>query len=427
MGSSVAADHGTTPHTADVQRQVAVQRAGDFVVDGLAVTGADAVAGAANTFVAPRGATAVTATATVTSASGAVLPGNAVQWSGGRAGGSQLERVVPGRPGRLQLRARVGGSSRLVTIFITDVAAPPAAIPAAVLQHRKIGASTPGTAFGLTVVTIGSQGVKGPAFRVAAFFAGGQWRFGVNRISHGYKLAIHSLGRTDIPNARAVPARRAGPIITDLTPFVATSGPPRVHFWVRSFTLAHENAHVDHFYNPAFGFWPTSVNAFETTVSGLSVPFDPATARTSAQVMAAQRAGWRTAIDGQHNSADAAEIGSAEAHCHGVVSNPMYTALIADIRATVRPPNPTGVRVTATAADSVALAWAQDATLANGFQVERRTGAGPFVVVAAGLPVGALTFADAGLSADTRFTYRVRALGAAGGSSGATARARTTR
>lgn len=402
------------------------QRAGDFTVTGLAVTGAAAVPGAADTFVAPRG-TVVTGTATVVSASGAPLPANTVRWSTGRAGSSQLERLVPGRPGRVRLRARIGASVRTVTIHITDAAGPPAPIPATVLQHRQIGASNPGTNFGLTVVTIGSQGVKGPTFDVRASFAGTQWTFGVTRIRHGYKVAVRSQGRRDVASAASVRPRDAGTVITDLTPPAAgtPSGPPRTRFWVRTITLAHEHAHVDHFYLPAHGFWPPNMNAFAATVAGAPVAFDPATARNSRQVIAAQRPGWKTAIEAQHAAADAAEIASAETFAHGV-SNPMYTGLIASIRATVRPPAPTGLAATAIGPTSVNLGWAQDATLVTSFVLERRTGSGPWTVAAAGLPPASVAHVDGGLSPNTRYTYRLSAQGASGASPVRTLRVRTT-
>ena len=400
-----------------------IQRQNDFTITAMTVAGATPVVGAADTFVAPRGST-VTTTATVVSASGAVLPARAVRWSGGRAGADQLHRLVSGGAQRAVLRARVGASTRAVTVFIADAPALPAPVPAAALEHRNIGRSNPGTDFGLTVVTIGSQGVTGPSFVITPFLSGAQWRFGVRRIRHGFKVGVASQGRRDVPNAAAVPANRAGAIITDLTPPAAGAiGPPRARFWVRRITVAHEQAHVDHFYLPAHGFWPPAMRAFEAAVQGVTVNFDPATARRSSQVITAQRPGWRTDIDTRHGAADAAEIPSSETFAHGV-SNPMYTALIASIRATVRPPSPTGFRATP-GPGSVTLNWTQDVTLATGLALERRIGNGPWVPIAPALAPATVTFTDGGLAAGSRVTYRLTAQGAAGPSRGVTVRART--
>ena len=123
-------------------------------------------------------------------------------------------------------------------------------------------------------------------------------------------------------------------------------------------------------------------------------------------------------------AADAAEIASAETFAHGV-SNPMYTALIAAIRASVRPPAPTGLTATATGPTSVDLGWAQDATLVTSLTIERRTGSGPWSVVAAGLAAATVAHSDGGLTANTRYTYRLSAQGAAGASPLRTVRVRT--
>ena len=408
---------------APARAPLAVQRVNDFTVTGLTVAGATAVVGAADTFVAPRGST-VTTTATVVSASGAALPPRTVRWSAGRAGADQLNRVVSGGARRVVLTVRVGSSSRRVTIFIANAPVLPAPVPAATLEHRKIGRSNPGTDFGLTVVTIGSQGVRGPRFEVNAFLSGAQWRFGVHRIRHGYKVGVASQGRRDIPNAAAVPPRLAGQVITDLTPPVTASGPPRARFWVRTFTVAHEQAHVDHFYLPAHGFWPPTMRTFEAGVTAGSVNFHPTTARSPSQVLRAQEAGWRTAIDAQHSSADAAEIPSSETFAHGV-SNPMYTALIANIRATVRPPAPTNLAAAATGPTSVVLTWTQDATLATSLVLERRAAGGPWVPIAPALAAASVAFTDAAATAGTRYTYRLSAVGPAGASPRTTARVRT--
>jgi len=399
--------------------QPSVQRLSGFTVSGLTVTGATPAVGAADTFVAPRG-TAVTTTATVVSSTGAALPANAARWSAGRRGANQLERVVSGG-GRVVLRVRVGSSSRSVTIHVVNAAAFAGPVLAAALEHRKIGRSNPGSNFGLTVVTIGTQGVRRPEFTVNPFLSGAVWRFGVRRIRHGYKIGVASQGRTDVPSAASVSPARAGRIITDLTPPPAGTpiGPPRSRFWSRRITVAHEQAHVDHFYLPAHVFWPPAMRAFEGVVSGTNVNLNPATANSPSQVLRAQQAAWNTDITARHGGADAAEIGSSETFAHGV-SNPMYTALIASIRGSVRPPAPGSLPATAAGAGSITLNWTQDQALTTGFVLERRAGRGPFTVIVPAVPAATRTFTDTGLAAGTRFTYRLVATGTAGRSAAAT-------
>ncbi|TDN90936.1 hypothetical protein [Microbacterium sp. BK668] len=402
-----------------------VQRVGPvFTVTGLTAAGAAPLPGLADTYVA-AGGTPVTVTATATSSTGAAVPTAAVSWSSGRPGGG-LTRVVSRPSGKLRVHARAGASIRTVTLYFAAAPAPPGAAPAPALRHRLIGASNPGTDFGLTVVTIGDQGVRRPDYQVTPFFAGTAWSFGVTRVSHGFKLAIRSQGHRDVPSAAAVRSRDAARVIVDLTPTVATLGPPRATFWVRSFTQRHEEAHRDHFYLPAFGFWPASMQVFANNVWGTPVPFAPGTAERPSQARASRKAAWDADVATQHGVADAAEIGGSEAYAHGVVSNPLYVALVAAIRATVRPPAPLAVAAAGTTATSTTLSWTPgNPVIVTGVDVERRIGSGPWTVVAAGLAPASGGFTDATLATGTRYSFRVVALGAAGRSASAAVRVRT--
>jgi hypothetical protein len=165
---------------------VAQRQPHDFVLGTLTVAGGTPVAGVADSFVAPKGAT-LTVNAAVTSASGATLPAGVLRWSGGTAGAALTQRVVR-TGGRATVRARIGATTRSVRVHIVDAAAPPAANPAARLEHRLVGRANPGADFGLTVVTIGQQGVKGPAFKLTPHFDAGNWQFRLDRVRHGYKL-----------------------------------------------------------------------------------------------------------------------------------------------------------------------------------------------------------------------------------------------
>ena len=83
------------------------------------------------------------------------LAGGTVTWAGGNPGGTQTDRqVVTTAAGLQSITVTVGGTSKTVNIYVVDAAPLPAVTPAATLTHTLIGASNPGTDFGLTVVTI---------------------------------------------------------------------------------------------------------------------------------------------------------------------------------------------------------------------------------------------------------------------------------
>jgi hypothetical protein len=213
--------------------------------------------------------------------------------------------------------------------------APPPVNGDATLTHTLAGASNPGTNFGLTVVTIGQQGVTGPTFNVAAYRDGTDWVFRVDSIAHRYLVGTNAQGRIDIsgPMDPDITAATRAAVIADLTPPAAGAGqgPPRTKYWSQSITDAHEQCHVDRFYTDA-RFWPRFMRMFETAVEAERVPIrcdNPATA-TAAAVLASRQAAWQTMINDFHGQADAAEIGGSEVACHDV-SNPQYTTLIGAI------------------------------------------------------------------------------------------------
>jgi fibronectin type 3 domain-containing protein len=79
------------------------------------------------------------------------------------------------------------------------------------------------------------------------------------------------------------------------------------------------------------------------------------------------------------------------------------------------PSAPTGLAATAVSSSQIALAWTDTSNNEDGFRIERSltTGNGNFVQVAT-VPANARTFTDQGLSASTRYYYRVRAFNATG-------------
>ena len=224
----------------------------------------------------------------------------------------------------------VGSTRRRIHIHVVKSDPLPASTPAGG-RRTKAGRANPGGDFGLTVVTIGTQGVKGPEFDITAHLVGDQWTFRVKEIRHKFKLGVTSQGRRNIAGAGGVTPGRLANVVTDLTPPAAgtPSGSDARAVLEPDYATAHKNEHVNHFYNFA-AFWPTSMAAFQAEVEGTTVTFGlGAAAKTAAGVLRDRKAHWKTRADFFHGQADAAEIAGSEVHCHGV-SNPMYTVLFAD-------------------------------------------------------------------------------------------------
>jgi hypothetical protein len=356
------------------------------------------------------------------------LPPDFLVWTGGRAGASPLERLVTrGAASSTQLQATCGGPvqpQQQVQLFVAAADTPPANQPAQ-LVHNLGGAANPGDNWGLTVVSIGQQGVVGPDFDVNAYLDGNTWRFRVPQIRHTYKVGINGHGKTDItgPGDPNVTKATLCQIIPDLTPppVGTPHGPDRNFYWSSAITQAHENCHVSRFYtDPAF--WPQFMTQFQQQVEGDSVLFDcqDATKQNAADVVAGKRQAWQQAANNFHNQADQAEIGGSEVACHNV-SNPLYTNLINSIRNTVAPLDPTALGGAA-ASGHISLAWSSTACNETGFRVERKTNAPKDVFAAIGnvaacpAPPCAPTFVDLNVTAGTTYSYRVFATGQAGDS-----------
>ncbi|MBI5384526.1 MAG: fibronectin type III domain-containing protein, partial [Verrucomicrobia bacterium] len=89
------------------------------------------------------------------------------------------------------------------------------------------------------------------------------------------------------------------------------------------------------------------------------------------------------------------------------------------------PAAPSGLAATAASASQVNLTWTDNANNETGFAVERAVGTGSFVQIAT-LGANITSYADTALSANTTFSYRVRAYNSAGNSAySATATATT--
>ena len=226
----------------------------------------------------------------------------------------------------------------------------PGANPAAPISHVTAGTSNPGTDFGLTVVTIGDQGISGPCSSSTFTSTGRTGRSACARSATSTRCGVKSQGRKDItgPGDSDVKPSTIGPITTDLTPPGpgAANGPQRDHFWSKSITEAHEQAHVDRFYtDPAF--WPAAIGALRGDRRGHVGRLDPA------NKAAASIAGVKKANTPPSRPRSRPSTGRPTPP-RSAAANPPRTASATrctrpcwrTIRDTVVPPKPTGATAT---------------------------------------------------------------------------------
>jgi hypothetical protein len=83
--------------------------------------------------------------------------------------------------------------------------------------------------------------------------------------------------------------------------------------------------------------------------------------------------------------------------------------------AQVPPSAPAGLNASAVSKSQINLSWTDTSSNEDGFKIERATGKGSFSQIAV-VGVGATSYPDVGLSANTSYTYRVRAYNTAGNS-----------
>jgi hypothetical protein len=407
VSSSTAAVHR---HTIRPVAAPSADRTIHRAVTGLAVAGAVAEAAAADHFVVPRAGGPIVVTATTSAA------GQKVSWTGGNARPSNLERSVPAGAARtvtVTADTPTDPGAQTVTVHVLNGTAAPANVLAALSFSRQAGNPAGLAPFGLTDVR-----TNNPVARVRAFVVGNQWVFRIERITHRYILGITGGANADIRTAASATNANHCRVIVDLTPPAAgaATGPPRTAFWSSPITLAHENAHVSHFYSPPF--WEAFMRIAETTVEGapnnVNVDHTVAATMSEAAVVAAGAVANQATLDTQHAAADAAEIGGSEVFSHGQ-SNPMYATLVAQIGARFKPLAPSALAAVAGGPTNVALTWAHNACNDTEYRVYRRRATGAFAKIAT-LPAGSVAFTDtlAGLAGNTDFTYAVAAAGVAG-------------
>ena len=394
------ATHGLLhPTRGVVHRSPAViQRLGPtLTLTNVAVTNALPVAGSADHFVTTRGAPAGDAliAVTVTSSTG-VVPANSVRWTGGSAGADQTQRVIrPTSAGDRVVTVVVGSTRRRIHIHVVKSDPLPASTPAR-LRHTKAGRANPGGDFGLTVVTIGTQGVKGPEFDITAHLVGDQWTFRVKEIRHKFKLGVTSQGRRNVAGAGGVTARQTRQCGDRPDP---TRRGDAERSDARA-VLEPDYCHGprERTRQPLLQFRRVLADV-DGRLSGRGRGHDgDVRSRGGSQDRRGRAARPQGALEDARRLLspverdDSAEIAGSEVHCHGV-SNPMYTVLFAGLVAAVRPPAPRTLTATAATATSVRLAWVRGGVNETGYVIQRRQGRGAFTALS-GVGLLPTTFTD---------------------------------
>ncbi len=273
-----------------------------------------------------------------------------ITWTGGTAGPDNLHRNVPcTSSGLTSVTASVGANlSATVHVHVIDGGPPPASSQAT-LTWQNIG-SFISERFGHAAVSIGDQGVTAPTYDVTAGFSTDRWVFHLNSVTHGYKIGLNSNNRYNLPygNPRPFPissllpggtsivqahsAARADLDTSALVPATSFVGGPLMnYYWVQSVVQSHEQAHVEHFYQPQFQFWDRHMRDFETNdVEGPSAAViyncsDPNTT-SGAAATAYRRSGWDAAIAAKHTAADDLERPSAEHYAYST-TNPNFVPI----------------------------------------------------------------------------------------------------
>ncbi|MEW6026546.1 MAG: fibronectin type III domain-containing protein [Planctomycetota bacterium] len=100
---------------------------------------------------------------------------------------------------------------------------------------------------------------------------------------------------------------------------------------------------------------------------------------------------------------------------YNATGNSSYSNVISATTFEVPPVTPTNLTISATLYNSVTLTWTDTSNNETGFKLERKTGAGSFGQIATPT-ANATTYTDNTVSANTNYTYRIRAYNEAGNS-----------
>ena len=180
-----------------------------------------------------------------------------------------------------------------------------------------------------------------PSYNIDPYFEGNRWVFRLRDISHGYKMAIQSRGRIDLPTGNPTPFPQVpGFSVQDSHTFArndldtsglpAGSGPQRINYWVQFITENHEQFHVNDFYTDT-AFWPMHMGLFESEdveSSAVGVVYDcnDATTVTATAAVAKLKPTWDAAISTRHGAAFDDFFMLSEVRAHDA-TNPQYVPI----------------------------------------------------------------------------------------------------
>jgi hypothetical protein len=292
-----------------------------------------------------------------------------VAWTGGALGANNLQRLVSTSSANdTTLTATIAGQVALsITIHVVDAQAPPVptSLAAALLPPVRSDLMTPvgDCGFACVVVDIdAAAGVVAPTYRAHPYLDGNFWVFRLSDVQHTYKVYVppvpHPQGLTNVVSAAnpfpthpmfptTIQAKAQAVFDFDATgnnliPYgPVAAAPPMHYFWSEPITQAHEQAHVDRFYNNP-SLWRFRMGLFKGDLEAPSqwVIYNclnvQTTTRPTVEATVKQLMQFNFETLHQQAARDNVDQDLHEVFAHGV-SNPMYEVLKLQILANPGP------------------------------------------------------------------------------------------
>jgi hypothetical protein len=287
-------------------------------------------------------------------------PDTVLVWQGGAPASDNVHRKVScGNPGDVTVGVAVGlGAAQAASMVVHVIDGQTPVSPGSLVPKTWTSGGSANTYnnFGNTVVSIGQQGVVAPTYSVDPYWGGNAWVFRLASVRHVYKLGVlnppvglpwYLPQHFDLPTGNPTPFPLApGATLTQghsqARSDLDTSQPcpsypgvtcaPLSLYYVSNAIVAHENAHVDHFYTPQFQFWDQAMRDFQNIdveASSVNVVYNCSDSTTTSGTGAVNKmaSSWNQAIAQRHTAADKAELSTlvlAEIYCYSI-ENPIET------------------------------------------------------------------------------------------------------